>query len=80
MTFTGPLNILSGVSPLLGALVAGIGIFLYVGVKGLTVWKVRIGVFVVLAIALVAMVLNLYSALGFGIRGSLILLSFFGMI
>ena len=76
--FTGPLNMLSGVSPLLGAMVAGIGISLYAGAKGSTVWKVGIGLFIVLMIALVATALNFYSAPVFGFGGALILLSFVG--
>ncbi len=78
--FTGPLNILSGVSPLLGAIVAGVGILLYTGAKGSTVWKVGIGLFIVLIIALVATALNFYSAPVFGIGGALILLSFIGIL
>lgn len=78
--FTGPLNILSGVSPLLAAIVAGVGISLYAGAKGSKVWKVGIGLFIVLIIALVATVLNFYSAPVFGIGGSLILLSFIGIL
>jgi hypothetical protein len=78
--FTGPLNILSGISPLLGALVAGIGISLYAGANGSTVWKVGIGLFIVLTIALVATAFNFYSAPVFGIGGSLILLSFIGIL
>jgi hypothetical protein len=78
--FTGPLNILSGVSPLLGALVAGIGISLYAGAKGSTVWKVGIGSFIVLIVAFVATAVNVYSAPVFGIGGSLILLSFIGIL
>ena len=76
--FTGPLNILSGVSLLLGAIVAGVGILLYAGAKGSTVWKVGIGLFVVLIIVLVATALNFYSAPVFGFGGSLIFLSFIG--
>ena len=76
--FTGPLNMLSGVSPLLGAMVAGIGISLYAGAKGSTVWKVGIGLFIVLMIALVATALNFYSAPVFGFGGALILLTFIG--
>jgi len=78
--FTGPLNILSGVSPLFGALIAGIGISLYAGVNGSTVWKVGIGLFIGLTIALVATAFNFYSAPVFGIGGSLILLSFIGIL
>ena len=76
--FTGPLNILSGVSLLLGAIVAGVGILLYAGAKGSTVWKDGIGLFVVLIIVLVATALNFYSAPVFGFGGSLIFLSFIG--
>jgi hypothetical protein len=76
--FTGPLNILSGVSGLLGAVIAGVGISLYAGANGSTVWKIGIGLFVVLMIALVATALNFYSAPLFGIGGALILLSFIG--
>jgi len=78
--FTGPLNILSGVSGLLGAMAAGVGISLYAGANGSTVWKIGIGLFVVLMIALVATALNFYSAPVFGIGGTLILLSFIGML
>jgi len=76
--FTGPLNILSGVSGLLGAMVAGVGISLYAGAKGSTAWKIGIGSFIVLTVALVATAFNFYSAPVFGIGGSLILLSFVG--
>ena len=78
--FTGPLNILSGASLLLGAIVVGVGILLYAGAKGATIWKVGIGLFFVLIIALVATALNIYSAPVFGIGGSLMLLSFIGIL
>jgi hypothetical protein len=78
--FTGPLMFLRGISMPMGAIVSGIGILLYSSAKGSTVWKVGIGSFIVLAISLVAMGLNLYSAPLFGIGGSLILLSFIGIL
>jgi hypothetical protein len=78
--FTGPLNLLSGISLLLGAIIAGIGILLYAGAKGSTVWRVGIGLFIVLAIALVVTALNVYSAPLFGIGGTIILLSFTGVL
>lgn len=78
--FTGPLNLLSGSSSLLGAMVAGVGVLLYADAKGSTVWKAGIGIFMVLIIALVATVLNLYSAPLFGIGGTIILLSFIGVL
>jgi hypothetical protein len=78
--FGGPLSFLYGISIPLGAIVAGIGVLLYAGAKGSTVWKVAIGLFVVLAVAFVAMGLNFYSAPVFGIGGILILLSFIGIL
>ena len=77
---TGPLMRLRGVSMPLGAIAAGVGIFLYSNAKGSTVWKVGIGLFIVLIISLVAMGLNFYSAPLFGIGGSLIFLSFIGIL
>jgi len=78
--FTGPLMILRGVSMPLGAIVAVIGILLYSSAKGSTVWKFVIGLFTVLIISLVAMGLNFYSAPLFGVGGTLILLSFIGIL
>jgi hypothetical protein len=78
--FTGPLNLLSGISLLLGAIIAGVGILLYAGAKGSTVWKVGIGLFSVLILALVATGINFYSAPLFGIGGAIILLSFLGVL
>ncbi len=77
---TGPLMSLRGVSMPIGAIVAGIGILLYSSAKGSTVWKVGIGLFIVLIISLVAMGLNFYSAPIFGFGGSLIFLSFIGIL
>jgi len=76
----GPLMSLRGMSMPLGAIVAGIGILLYSNTKGSTVWKVGIGLFIVLITSLVAMGLNFYSAPLFGIGGSLIFLSFIGIL
>jgi hypothetical protein len=53
---------------------------LYSSAKGSTVWKVGIGLFVVFIIALVTWTLNFYSAPLFGIGGTLILLSFIGIL
>ncbi len=78
--FTGPLNILSGVSPLLGAIVAGVGTLIYAGAKGSTVWKFGAGLFIVLVVALIATVVDYYSAPAFGFGGALILLSFIGIL
>ena len=78
--FGGPLSFLYGASIPLGAIVAGVGVLLQAGAKGSTVWKVGIGLFVVLMVSFVAMGLNFYSAPVFGIGGSLILLSFLGIL
>ena len=78
--FTGPLMFLRGISMPLGAIVSGIGVLFYSSAKGSTLWKVGIGLFIVLIISLVAMGLNFYSAPLFGIGGSLILLSFIGIL
>ena len=78
--FTGPLMLLRGVSMPLGAIVSGIGMLLYSSAKGSTVWKFGIGLFAVLIISLIAMGLNYYSAPVFGIGGTLILLSFIGIL
>ena len=77
---TGPLGMLFGISVPLGAIVVAVGLLIYAGAKGSTVWKVGIGLFIVLIIALVAMAFNYYSAPLFGIGGSLILLSFIGIL
>lgn len=78
--FTGPLNILSGVSLLLGAIIAGLGISIYAGVKRSTLWKIGLGLLTGLMIALFATAINYYSAPMFGIGGTLILLSFIGIL
>ena len=79
-TFTGPLQLIYGVSILLGAIVAAVGILLYTHAKASTVWKVGIGSFITLFLSFVSLVLNIYSPSLFGIGGSLILLSFVGIL
>ena len=78
--FTGTLNMLYGISIPLGAIVSGIGILLYSSAKGSTVWKVGIGLFIAFIIAFMTMALYFYSAPVFGIGGTLILLSFIGIL
>lgn len=78
--FTGPLNRIYGLSVPLGAIVTGVGILLYSGAKGSTVWKVGIGLLITFLISLVTLALNLYSPPLFGIGGTLILLSFIGIL
>jgi len=77
--YTRPLQLLYGISIPMGAIAAGVGISLYAGAKGSTVWKVGMGLFITLFISFVTLVLNVYSAPVFGIGGSLILLSFIGI-
>ena len=75
----GPVFLLYSLSPILGALVAGVGVLLYVGAKGSTVWIFGIGI--VLAVVLAVMITEMgYFPPLFGIGGSLILLSFFGIL
>ena len=78
--FTGPLGMLYGFAVPLGAIVAGIGILLYSGAKGSTVWKVGIGLFIAFIIAQVTYALYFYSVPLFAIGGTLILLSFIGIL
>ena len=77
---TGPLGMLFGISIPLGAIVVAVGLLIYAGAKGSMVWKVGIGIFVGFVIAFMAMALNLYSPPLFGIGGTLILLSFIGIL
>jgi len=79
-TFAGPLQLVYGVSIPLGAIATGVGISLYAGATGSKVWKVGIGLFFTLFASFVTLVLNIYSPPVFGIGGSLILLSFIGIL
>ena len=78
--FGGPLMMLHGVLVPLGAIVAGIGVLLYSGAKGTTAWKVGIGLFIAFIISFITLALYFYSAPVFGIGGTLILLSFIGIL
>jgi hypothetical protein len=76
---TGPVNLIWGqVTPLL-ALVAGIGVLLYAGAKGSTVWKFGIGIFVAFIIAFGTSLLGHFRPL-FMIGGTLILLLGIGIL
>ncbi len=78
--FTGPLMMLWGVFGVpLGALVAGIGLLLYSGAKGSTVWKFGIGILLVLIVGMQLGGLGHFPPL-FGIGGTLILLLFIGIV
>lgn len=51
--FTGPLNMLSGISPLLFKVLAvGVGILLYAGADGSSMWKIGTGLLIILGLAL----------------------------
>jgi hypothetical protein len=77
---TGPLMMVWGVFGLpLGALVAGIGLLLYSGAKGSTVWKFGIGIFLAFIIAVALGSLGHFPPL-FGIGGTLIFLFFIGIL
>lgn len=76
--FDGPLNTVSGISLLLGAITAGVGILLYASAKGSTIWKVGAGLSIGLTLALVVTAYNFYSAPVFGFGGIVILMSFTG--
>jgi hypothetical protein len=69
---------LYGLSPILGALIAGVGILLYSGTKGLTVWAFGIGVLLAVVLAVMITEMGYFPPL-FGIGGALILLFFFGI-
>ena len=76
---TGPLAMLSATGIPLGAVVAGIGILLYSGAKGATVWKFGIGIVLSVIIGMIAMIFGHFPPL-FGIGGTLILLFFIGIL
>ncbi len=79
----GPMMFLWGVGGVpLGAIVAGIGLLLYSGVKGSTVWKFVLGYFFLLG-PIIAIAMNPsvgHIPLLFGIGGALILLFFIGIL
>jgi hypothetical protein len=74
---TGILGTLYGFGPPLAALVAGVGLLLYRGTKGSTVWKFAVGVFIAMIITAVTGQLGHHPLL-YAIAATLILLFFFG--
>lgn len=76
---TGPWFLLWGYGVPLAALVAGIGVLLYSGAKGSTIWKCGIGIFLGIVIGLASGFLSHIPPL-FGIGGTLILLFFIGIL
>ena len=77
--FTGFGTMLWGFGVPLGALVAGIGLLLYSGAKGATVWKFGIGILLAVSIGALMSLLGHFPPL-FGIGGILILLFFTGIL
>jgi hypothetical protein len=77
---TGPLMMTYGLSPALGAFLAGIGAMIYAGANRSTVWGFGIGIFLCLAIAMVGMQSGWYYPPLFGIGGALIILFFTGIL
>ena len=75
----GPLMMVYGFSIQLGALVAGVGLLIYSGAKGSTVWKFGIGILLAFIIATPLQLTGYFPPL-FGIGGTLILLFFIGII
>jgi len=75
----GPLMMLWALGVPLGALVAGIGLLLYSGAKGSTVWKFGIGILLAVIIGMALGALGHFPPL-FGIGGTLILLFFIGIL
>jgi hypothetical protein len=77
---TGPLMMLWGVGGVpLGTVIAGIGLLLYAKAKGLTTLFFALGVLVAIIVAMTSGSLEFYPFL-FGIGGTIILLSFFGIL
>lgn len=77
---TGPLMMTYGLSPALGAFLAGIGAMIYAGANRSTIWVFGIGIFLCLAIAMVGMQSGWYYPPLFGIGGALIILFFTGIL
>ena len=63
-----------------GAIVVGIGLLLYSGAKGSTVWKFGIGIFLAYIIVMALVWILGHFPLLFGIGGTLILLFFIGIL
>ncbi len=79
-SLTGPMMILWGVGGVpLGTVIAGIGLLLYTNAKGLTTLFFALGVLVAIFVAMSSGGLGLIPFL-FGIGGTIILLSFFGIL
>jgi hypothetical protein len=75
----GPLMILWGFSVVLGAVLAGIGAFLYVETKPAFSWLTAIGVLGAV-FAMVMVWSRVYNSTLFGIGGTIILVSFFAIV
>jgi len=79
-TLSGPLMLLWGVGGVpLGVVFSGIGLFLYTDAKGFTTLIFSIGILLAIFLAMSTGALGFYPPL-FGIGGTIILLSFFGIL
>ena len=79
-SLTGPLMLLWGIGGVpLGVVISGIGLLLYTDAKGLTTLIFTIGILIAIFVAMFSGALELYPSL-FGIGGTIILLSFFGIL
>jgi len=77
---TGPLMMLWGVGGVpLGTVIAGIGLLLYARAKGLTTLFFALGVLIAIIVAMSSGSLEFFPFL-FGIGGTVILISFFGIL
>ncbi|MFC1907136.1 hypothetical protein ACFLW8_03515 [Chloroflexota bacterium] len=76
----GPLTLMGAIGGPHGALLAGVGILLYSGVKGWTVWMVGIGILIMLSIPVMFLMTTWHFPPLFGIGGTLILLFFTGIL
>jgi len=76
---TAPLMMIWGLSVPLGVILAGVGILIYSGAKGSTVWKFGIGILLAFFIAMSLQLMGHFPVL-FGIGGALILLLFIGVL
>jgi hypothetical protein len=74
-----PLMTIWGFGPILGALLAGVGILLYSGAKGSTLIKFSIGIILGFVVSMVVGSLG-HTSILFAIGGTLILLFFFGVL
>jgi len=78
--YYGPLSLIAVLAVSLGVLLFGVGILLYSRAKGSTVWGVGIGIFLLIIISVTVFQTVWRFPPLFGIIGTLILLSFIGIL